>query len=210
LTIALARTIFSMEGVLFLFCGYAVMTTFKQLTDFLVSLGADKVPHTNEVFLAHLIGVYRDLQTWGCDEDLCRAGLFHSIYGTERFQRFSLPLERRGDVRQLIGDRAERLAYLNCVMDRATFDRGAFGDGDSYRIVDRITGEEIELSRLDFDDLCRVHLCDWLEQVPRSQEWDYRRPAYRRLAERLGGVAQEAYDRVFAAESASSGSVIGR
>ena len=46
---------------------------------------------------------------------------------------------------------------------------------EPYRILDRITGEEVTLSRHDFDDLCRVHLFDWLEQVPRSQEWDYRR-----------------------------------
>ncbi|HEV3004962.1 MAG TPA: VanZ family protein, partial [Pirellulales bacterium] len=103
--------------------GESTMTTYKQLTDFLVSLGTDKVPHTNEVFLAHLIGVYRDLESWGCDDDLCRAGMFHSIYGTERFQRFSLPIDRRGEVRDLIGWRAEWLAYLNCFMDRASFDR---------------------------------------------------------------------------------------
>lgn len=180
------------------------MTTFKQLTDFLVSLGTEKVPHTEGAFLAHLIGVYRDLQAWHCDEVVCQAGLFHSIYGTQRFQKFALPLERRGEVRDLIGPRAERLAFINCVMDRATFDSAAMGDGDSYRITDRLTGEEIELSRTDFEDLCRVHLCDWLEQVPRSKEWNYRRAAYRRLAERLGGVALEAYDRVLAGEVAST------
>ena len=55
----------------------------------------------------------------------------------------------------------------------------------------------------DFDDLCRVHLYDWLEQVPRSRSgWGLRREAYRRMAERLGGVALEAYDRVFAREPA--------
>ena len=39
--------------------------------------------------------------------------MFHSIYGTERFQGFTLPLERRGEISALIGERAERLAYLN-------------------------------------------------------------------------------------------------
>ncbi|HUY89861.1 MAG TPA: hypothetical protein VMV10_14090 [Pirellulales bacterium] len=180
------------------------MTTFKQLTDFLVELGTDKVPHTNEVFLAHLIGVHQDLKAWGCDEELCRAGMFHSIYGTERFRRFCLPLERRGEIRELIGARAERLAYLNSAMDRSTFDRAVMnGDADgALCITDRITGEEIELSRDEFDDLCRVHLCDWLEQVPRSQEWNYRREAYRRMADRLGGAALESYQRVFSQEPA--------
>jgi len=178
------------------------VAAFKDLTDFLVALGTDKVPHTNEVFLAHLIGVYRDLESWGCDEVVCGAGMFHSIYGTAKFQKFSLPVERRPEVRALIGERAERLAYANSAMDRASFDRAAEVAGATYRIVDRITGGEIVLGRDDFDDLCRVHLCDWLEQVPRSQEWGYRRGAYRRLADRLGGVASEAYERVFASEGA--------
>ncbi|HUY36654.1 MAG TPA: hypothetical protein VMV69_28225 [Pirellulales bacterium] len=178
------------------------VATFKQLTDFLVALGTDKVPHTDEVFLAHLIGVYRELGVWGCHEVVCQAGMFHSIYGTEKFQLFSLPLDRRPEVRALIGERAERLAYANSAMDRASFDRAAEGRGETFRIADRLTRGEIVLKRVDFDDLCRVHLCDWLEQVPRSREWGYRRETYRRLAERLGGVARDAYTRVFALESA--------
>jgi hypothetical protein len=126
--------------------------------------------------------------------------MFHSIYGTERFQGFTLPLERSGEVRALIGERAERLAYLNCAMNRASFDRALDQVIEPYRIIDRITGEEVPLLQHDFDDLCRVHLFDWLEQVPRSREWDYRRAAYRRMAERLGRSAEENYERVFAQE----------
>jgi hypothetical protein len=135
--------------------------------------------------------------------------MFHSIYGTERFRGFTLPLARRNEVRALIGERAEHLAYLNCAMDRASFDRALEHTGEPYRIVDRITGEEVALSRRDFDDLCGVHLFDWLEQVPRSREWGYRRAAYRRLAQRLGGPAAEAYDRVFAQEATGKSSVSG-
>ena len=57
---------------------------------------------------------------------------------------------------------------------------------------------------VDFDQLCRVHLCDWLEQVGRSKNWDYRRAAYRQMAERLGGYALAEYDRVFADEQVDS------
>ncbi len=155
---------------------------FKRFTDFLTGMGVVQVPHTHKSYLAHLIAVFRSLESLGCPEDVCRAGMFHSIYGTERFQGFLLPLERRGEVRNLIGDRAERLAYLNCAMDRASFDRVLDQAVEPYSITDRITGEEVQLSRLDFDDLCRVHLLDWLEQVPRSQEWEYRRDAYQRMA----------------------------
>jgi hypothetical protein len=178
--------------------------TFKQLTDFLLAQGADDVAHSGKSYLAHNIGVYRYLKDRGCSEELCRAGMFHSIYGTELFQRFSLPVERRPEVRELIGERAERLAYANCAMDRATFDGAVTQRGGPYRFRDRLTGETIELSAEDFDDLCRIHLYDWLEQAPRSQKWDYRREAYRNLADRLGGIALNSYEQVFAGESAAA------
>lgn len=178
---------------------------YKRLTDFLVTLGIEQVPHTGKSYLAHLIGVYRLMQSQGCDEELCRAGMFHSIYGTEQFQGFRLPLEQREQLRALIGERAERLAYLNCAMNRATLDRAVEQVEEPYRIVDRITGEELTLTPDEFDDLCRVHLFDWLEQVPRSRfGWDYRRRAYRRMAERLGPAALADYDRVFAQEQITS------
>ena len=93
--------------------------------------------------------------------------------------------------------------------DQLPRNRGVFGSSlfrdEPCRFTDRITGEEVTLTRAGFDDLCRVHLYDWLEQVPRSKWWDYRRAGYRRLAARLGGVAQEWYDRTFAAETAGTG-----
>jgi hypothetical protein len=173
---------------------------FKKLTDFLVETGAEQVPHTHKSYLAHLIAVYRWLETQGCPEDVCRAGMFHSIYGTEKFQGFTLPLEKRSAIRDLIGERAERLAYLNCALDRSSLDRILDQASEPYRITDRITGTEIALSQRDFDDLCRVHLFDWLEQVPRSREWDYRRAAYRRMAERLGPAAEESLARIYGHE----------
>jgi len=181
-----------------------MLASFDELIAFLSGLGTERIAHTEGSFLGHLIGVYRDLKSWGCDEALCCAGMFHSIYGTERFQKFALPLERRDEVRRLIGERAERLAYINCAMDRQSFDRAVEQSAGPYAITDRITQQQITLSTDEFDDLCRVHLCDWLEQVPRSRHWDYRRSAYRQTAARLGGVAQRAYDAVFATEPIGS------
>lgn len=177
--------------------------TFKQLTDFLLELGSEKVRHTEKTYLAHVIGVYNDMKAAGCTEEVCRAGMFHSIYGTQRFQKFALPLDRRADVRALLGERAERLAYLNCAMERASFDEAVRRGEPPYRILDRNSGEKADVSEEDFTDLCKIHLYDWLEQVPRSQEWGYRREVYRLLATRLGGDALESYDRVYAAEAVS-------
>jgi uncharacterized protein DUF6817 len=173
--------------------------TFKQLTDFLSGLGIEQIAHTQKNYLAHLISVYRLMQTSGCEEELCVAGLFHSIYGTEKFQGFKLPLSRRGELAELIGSRAERLAYWNCVMDRSSLDELLGQTDEPFLLRNRDSGESMSLTRREFDDLCCVHLLDWLEQAPRSRfGWDYRRQAYRQMAERIGGRALAAYDQVFA------------
>ncbi|MEQ8785403.1 MAG: hypothetical protein RIC55_03855 [Pirellulaceae bacterium] len=169
--------------------------------EFFRQIGADEVEHTEKTYLAHAASVYRDLKSWSCDEEVCLAGLFHSIYGTEVFKRFALPVERREDVRALIGARAEQLAYWNSAMCRLSFDKAVERGEEPYSIVDRMTGGEFTPTPAEFDDLCRIHLCDWLEQVPRSREWNYRREAYRLLSERLGGAAREAYERVYSAET---------
>lgn len=176
--------------------------TFKQLTDFFQEIGATEVEHTDKTYLAHAIGVYSDLKKWGCSEEVARVGIFHSIYGTEIFQGFTLPLERRDEVRELAGKRVEYLSYLNCAMTRAHFD-AQVGQPGPHTILDRFTEEEVPLSDEDWSDLCTMHLCDWLEQVERWGNWDYRRAGYRALAEDLGGVALESYDAVFAREPVS-------
>ena len=173
--------------------------TLKQLTDFLVNLGIEQIAHTQKNYLAHLITVYKLMQAAGCDEDLCRAGLFHSIYGTEKFQGYKLPLERRAELAELIGGRAERLAYWNCLMDRGSLDELLRQADEPFLIRNRESGEAMPLTRGEYDDLCCVHLFDWLEQAPRSRfGWDYRRQAYRQMAERLGDGAIEAFDQVYA------------
>ena len=69
---------------------------FREMTDFLRGLGTDDIGHTgSKGFLAHLVSVFHDLDRWGGDQDLCRAGMFHSIYGTEKFRHFCLPIDRR-------------------------------------------------------------------------------------------------------------------
>jgi len=179
--------------------------TWKQLTDFLVEQGIEQIAHTQKNYLAHLISVYKLMEASDYGEELCRAGLFHSIYGTEKFQGFKLPLTRRAELAEMIGSRAERLAYWNCQMDRASLDGLLTQDQEPLLLRNRETGEEMPLTRRELDDLCCVHLFDWLEQAPRSRfGWDYRRQAYRQMAERLGGAALAAYDQVFAAAPAGA------
>ena len=79
---------------------------------YLLALGADELIHSGRHFLTHLEGTYLILRRWGLSESVCYAGLFHSIYGTDSFKRNPLPLEKRDELKALIGAEAEQLAYL--------------------------------------------------------------------------------------------------
>lgn len=141
------------------------MATFHDLTNYLQEVGATEVVHSDKGYLAHAIGVYNDLKKWGWDEELARAGIFHSIYGTQLFQGFTLPLEKRSEIAELIGERAEQLCWLNCAIDRQHFDNEILKTAGPYQILDRFSGEIVDVPDEDFDDLCFMHICDWLEQV---------------------------------------------
>lgn len=172
---------------------------YKPMTALLLQIGIGDQPHTGKTYIGHLLAVYRLMAEEGCELEVCRAGMFHSVYGTEVFQGFKLPLERRSEVRAVIGARAERLAYLNCAMDRASFDASLDRTAAPYSMRDRLTGEELALDEDDFLDLCRIHLYDWLEQAARSSRGlGYRQAAYERMAERAGPAAKEAYNRFLA------------
>jgi hypothetical protein len=183
-----------------------VNSDYQRLRGYLIELGLQEVGHyfaAGPTLLAHSLGVYHFMRAHGCSEELCRAGMFHQIYGVEGPAAvFQLSLDCRDEVATLIGERAERLAYLNCAMDRASFDRALERGTPPYRFTDRFAGNEVGVGAAEFDDLCRVQLYDWLEQVARAGKWDYRRTAYHRMAERLETAAQEAYARQYAQEDA--------
>ena len=84
-----------------------------------------------EAFDNHLVGVQSVLRSWGASTTLTHAALFHSIYGTEGFQGFKLPLASRGEIADLIGPEAERLAWIFCMVDRASVDASVLRGADS-------------------------------------------------------------------------------
>ena len=174
---------------------------YKQMTDFFLSVGANDIDHSDKSYLGHVIGVYNYLKQRGCDEAICDAGMFHSIYGTELFTKFALPLERRDELKALIGERAENLGYLFSAMKREPFDEAVFQEEGPWPLEDRFTGETVMLDEDVFHDMLVLQVYDWLEQVARLGWWDYRRKGYRQMAERLGGDAWEEYQKVFAQEN---------
>ncbi|WP_437505526.1 cyclophane-containing peptide 2OG-Fe(II) oxygenase YhhC [Sorangium sp. So ce1099] len=142
------------------------------LLELLRSLGADRVPHSQRTLLDHLIGCAAILERWGCVEDICKAGLFHSVYGTEGFRTALLSLDDRGALRARIGERAERLSYLFSAVDRRSLHE-ALPLPAPYRARVRGSGEELALGRDEVQDLLLVMWANALEQaftLPVTQE----------------------------------------
>ncbi|KAK9805046.1 hypothetical protein WJX73_006614 [Symbiochloris irregularis] len=179
-------------------------------------MGCDKAPHDTAVpFLDHLMGVSRVLQNWGEPQAVCDAGLFHSIFGTELFQDYSVDFKQRPQIQKLIGERAEFLAYVFCIMDLASLDATMCDPDGQHSILARQDqgGHRVPLTDQQYRDLITVQLADWLEQVERYAQltdpklgwqpgdaWKHRRTGYRRMAEKLGGKYLQAWRDTYARE----------
>lgn len=171
-------------------------STLAPLLHFLEQLGARERVHTGRTFLSHCLAVGNLLASWDCTDDVCVAGICHSLYGTEVSRAAPLGLDRRSELRAIIGEQAEQIAYLNCAMDRRSLDLAILSRRPSYRLRDRLTRSVCETTPAVFDDLLRVHLADWIEQVPHSTIGAYRRDTYAAIAQWLGGRPLESYNRL--------------
>jgi hypothetical protein len=97
--------------------------------DFLLSRSADAVPHLNGTLLDHLVATEELLRSWGCPEDLCRAGLCHATYGTDGFAPFLVPPDDRTPLAAAAGPEVEEMVYLYASCDRSFVYPQLPGDG---------------------------------------------------------------------------------
>jgi hypothetical protein len=93
--------------------------TAARLIAFLRCEGAGEVGHAGaRTLLAHLVGTYEVVSRWEQPAVVAHASLIHSVYGTDVYGRPLLPLTRRHELISLVGEQAERLAYLFSVTPR--------------------------------------------------------------------------------------------
>ena len=169
--------------------------------------------HTGSAaFDEHLKGVQAVLRYWGAPTYVTKAGLFHSIYGTEGFQGFALPLSERPTIQNLIGEKAEKLCFLFCMVDRSTVDESIFNWTkplhDDQLVVFRSRPElgrfEMTLTKAEWVDFIELTLADWLEQVEGAakkpsdiflwktgEAYAYRRLAYKKMSQILSVERKE-------------------
>jgi len=104
----------------------------NKVIEFLLDNDADENAHSGRNLLNHLLGTAELLMEWKCDKDLVLAGLCHSIYGTDSYHTVTIDPSRRDEVRALIGEKAEKLAW-------------EFGNRKNPRIVSFIENKETDL-----------------------------------------------------------------
>ena len=133
--------------------------------DLLLRLNADENPHSGGALLDHLRGTHDLLEAWGCEQRVCLGGLFHSIYGTQSYKTESASLEDRQQIRDVIGEPAERLAFLFCVSHRWQFFEQV---GQASPVLwNRLDEEDLSVSPEELRDLIEMEVANYIEFMPR-------------------------------------------
>lgn len=141
------------------------------LLQFLIEAGADDVHHSNESLLSHLVSTFRILHKWGLPENVCLAGLFHSVYGTAAFRSATVSATSRKAIAGMIGAEAEELAYLYCRVERSSL-YAALDCQPPYLLQDYKTQHAVSIDDTMLSKLMVLDLANSIEQLPRIKMSD--------------------------------------
>ncbi|XP_030544452.1 uncharacterized protein LOC115750958 [Rhodamnia argentea] len=109
------------------------------------SVGAGECWHKHGSFLEHLVDIYRVLRLWRVPDAVCLCGLFHSAYSNSYVNLAIFdPNTGRDVVRSHVGDAAERLIHLFCIIPRHTI----IHDDLLFRYDDAELVEHLKLSEM--------------------------------------------------------------
>ena len=91
---------------------------FEEELKFLKEAGCGYLPHTGRTLYDHLLGTANILLEYERPDAEVKAGLFHSIYGTDIYRkRISITREA---VSELIGEEAEEIVRIFCSLEPRT------------------------------------------------------------------------------------------
>lgn len=143
----------------------------KEQREILKKLATDSTEHLNKRSLySHLLGTYRILKKWNSSEEICLAGLYHSIYGTYSYRKSLVNLEQRGIIKAAIGSDAEKLVYYYCLEDRKHFSYN-FEQVNEFKLINYRDNKEIILTQTELSALITIRLADHLEQLPYTRDY---------------------------------------
>ncbi|KAL2545790.1 hypothetical protein Fot_15023 [Forsythia ovata] len=120
-----------------------------RLISLLRSVGAGECWHKHGSFLDHLVDLYRILKIWKAPESVCLCGLFHSAYSNSYVNLAIFdPSTGRDTVRAHVGDAAERLIHLFCIVPRQSL----IHDDLLFNYTDFELVEHLKLSEISLDN----------------------------------------------------------
>jgi hypothetical protein len=132
----------------------------SKFRDYLMAQGAATTAHSGHSLWDHLCGVHRILLACGSEDYVCKAGLFHSIYGTRAFKMVSVDGSRRAEVQELIGSRAEYLVWVFCNLPRPHL----FESSLKQQSFDWLAGLGANNTKRLSEELVRLECANLLEQ----------------------------------------------
>ena len=91
-----------------------MIAKYPKIIELLELTGAHDINHSGRTLFEHLSKTCELLESLGASKEVCMAGALHSIYGTTVFKNKSLDIKERPLVKYVVGEYAERLAYLFC------------------------------------------------------------------------------------------------
>ncbi|MGH9347919.1 MAG: DUF6817 domain-containing protein [Vicinamibacterales bacterium] len=166
----------------------------RRYADLLDELDTAHHEHSDATLRQHLLETYALLKDWGNPDEVCVAGLFHSIYGTQWYPVESAPMTERERIAGVIGKPAEELAFLFCATDRADLWQSP-GDED-VTLRSRIDEGRFVVSRARRRDLLEIEIANTVEQLDRVRDPDS--SVLDALAQRIqafaGEISRGAYD----------------
>ena len=129
----------------------------RPIIELLASLGcADAAHGAGRSLLDHLIGTAQLLDRWAQPDAIRRAGLLHSVYGTDVYRHGVCGEGDRDQIAAVAGVEAERLAHLF-----GTVPRRPLFDG-SYVSANGLPGDP---TRAELDALVILHMANLAEQA---------------------------------------------
>lgn len=125
--------------------------------------------HSASTLWSHLVNTFQILEAWKAPQDVCLAGLLHSIYSTQYFKSALVSNSRRREVASRVGNRAEQLAHWFCILDRESIRLAKHGgpgsDGNSI-VRMHLNGRGV---RVPHSTLRRLRLIDVANEVEQQQ-----------------------------------------
>ena len=130
------------------------------------NIGMDTVSHIGGTsLLEHSLRVSDLLTQFGATKPLVEAGLFHSVYGREKTQFKVLDFEDRQRIRDLIGQEAEQICYINCIMTFKSYGSLFWSTDQNYSLVSRLDQVSFKIAKSVAIDLLNLNFCNALDHA---------------------------------------------